>query len=316
MRVDGIALSVLILASTTFLGYATDNPVPISQSDKLHLDAADYREHLHSQEIPLSTLRRLASDQAAQREFLLDVHSDIALVHEAEALGLADNIKVQRKLERARKKVMIDALMEQQRQTLEYPDFAVLARERYQANPQQYRLPEKRKVAHILIERTWNCGAIPQPRSPKQTAARVTEIMQALEEGMDFAALAAEYSDDPNNAQKGGLVNIWVEREKSRFAPGFVEAVFQIGKVGGIGQGETKYGLHIIQLVELEPSKQLSFEQVKDHIIAQLKTKYRNSALEQTRSDAYPDLETLDLKALSQVIAAYLQDLEEASASQ
>ncbi len=71
------------------------------------------------------------------------------------------------------------------------------------------------------------------------------QLLQRLEEGADFAALAREYSDGPSAAQGGDLG--W-------FGPGqmvepFEEAAFDAAVGEVVGPVQTQFGLHLIKVV-------------------------------------------------------------------
>jgi parvulin-like peptidyl-prolyl isomerase len=90
----------------------------------------------------------------------------------------------------------------------------------------------------------------PGPRDDAATLALANEIYQRLLDGEDFAALAAEYSDDSGSAANGGDLG-WFGRGQM-VAP-FEEAAFSLA-VDEISEPvQSDFGYHIIQVLETNP---------------------------------------------------------------
>jgi len=125
--------------------------------------------------------------------------------------------------------------------------------------PERYTVAEQRRARHILIE-TGSDGA-----AAKQRAAGLLARVQG---GEDFAKLARENSDDPGSKGEGGELG-WAGREA--YVGPFADALFalQPGQVSALV--ETQFGYHIIQLEEVRPATQRSFEDVR----SELETEYR-----------------------------------------
>jgi peptidyl-prolyl cis-trans isomerase D len=142
--------------------------------------------------------------------------------------------------------------------------------------PERYAVAEQRRARHILIE-TGSDGA-----ASKRRAAGLLARLQA---GEDFAKLARENSDDPGSKSEGGELG-WAGRE-AYVAP-FADALFalQPGQVSGLV--ETQFGQHIIQLEEVRPATQRSFDEVRSELEAdyrreQAQTKFYELGSLQTR---------------------------------
>jgi len=100
--------------------------------------------------------------------------------------------------------------------------------------------PEKAEVAWIVI--------VPKPGTAAKTAAinRYNLVMAKLKAKGDFAALAKKYSQDQGSAVNGGDLG-WFGR--NQMVPEFEKAAFE-GKVGQITEVDTRYGRHIIKVLE------------------------------------------------------------------
>lgn len=95
----------------------------------------------------------------------------------------------------------------------------------------------------------------PEPDSAEleKARARAESVLVRARAGEDFAALAAEFSDDPGSAQRGGDVG-WFRRG-SQMAREFERAAFFMrpGQISNLVR--TSYGFHIIQVQRAEPAE-------------------------------------------------------------
>ncbi len=121
-------------------------------------------------------------------------------------------------------------------------------------------------VAHIMV-------AINQTRTKEDAEKRIKEINQQLVQGASFASLAKQYSDDPSTAVNGGQIR--------RFGQGalnseeFEKAAFELQNKGDLSKPLlTKYGWHVIKLIEKHPNK--TFEEEKEKLTNRVKKDSRS----------------------------------------
>lgn len=90
---------------------------------------------------------------------------------------------------------------------------------------------------------------------------KIKTVQQKLQEGESFEKLATTYSDDKGSAQNGGDLGYFERRKMVR---PFDEAVFSLkeGEISDIVQ--TKFGFHIIKLINIK--KYPSFEEEKQNL--------------------------------------------------
>ncbi len=122
------------------------------------------------------------------------------------------------------------------------------------------------KASHILIQ---------IPAGAESTSARTTaaDVASRARAGQSFAALAATYSKDPGNAQKGGDLG-WFG--KGRMVKEFEQASFN-ARVGDlVGPVRTAFGMHVIKITGRD-NRELK--------VARIVSKTAASA--QTRNDVY-----------------------------
>ena len=142
------------------------------------------------------------------------------------------------------------------------------AEQYYQDHLDKYSTEEQRKVSHILVQ--------------GDDEAKAQAILDELNAGADFAALAEEKSDDFGSADVGGDLG-WIERDV--MDPAFEDAAFALENVGDTtGLVKSEFGYHIIKLDELQASKAQPFSEVAAEIKQEL--------LDQEAVDQFYELQT------------------------
>jgi len=120
----------------------------------------------------------------------------------------------------------------------------------YQENSDKFYVEEKRRASHILIRVPPDAGE----EIKKEAREKLQKIKQKLKEGVSFAELAREYSEDKVSAEKGGDLGYFSYDE---MVPDFSKAVFSLKEVGDVSEiVETPYGLHLIKLTGIKPAYQ------------------------------------------------------------
>ena len=111
------------------------------------------------------------------------------------------------------------------------------------------------KARHLLItyEGAWRANT----RRTKQNARiQAAQYHQQIQSGVDFAYLAAQYSEDPQK-KDGGLLGIV---EKGRMVKEFEDVLFALDINAISGVVETGFGFHIIQRLPLEEVQLIHIE--------------------------------------------------------
>lgn len=128
----------------------------------------------------------------------------------------------------------------------------------FEANKSYFDQPEQVEASHILVYE-------------EETAK---EVKRKLDEGADFAQLAAEYSKDTGNAQYGGELGYFGRGE---MVEEFEEAAFSM-KVGEISDPvKTKFGYHIIKVTDRKEAKAANLEDSREEIKEILKGQKLNT---------------------------------------
>jgi len=155
------------------------------------------------------------------------------------------------------------------------------------------------KVAHIM--------KMFKPNMTEEQKAglkdSIDRIYQKVQDGEDFARLAAKYSDDRRSAEKGGEMD-WFNRHTLRITD-FTTPAYDLKKNGDISEPiRTDYGWHIIKRLDFKPSPNMEEvrekleKKVKDDplrskhnqdvFVAKLKKEYRYKEEPEAKKEFYP----------------------------
>jgi parvulin-like peptidyl-prolyl isomerase len=134
----------------------------------------------------------------------------------------------------------------------------------YDQNLDKMKQPERRHLRHILIKA--DKDATPADKQKAKTKAE--GILAQLKKGGDFAALAKANSDDPGSKEQGGDLS-WVQ--KGQTVPTFEQAAWGLKKNELSPVVESPFGYHVIQLLDVQESKTMPYEEVKSRIGEYLK---------------------------------------------
>jgi peptidyl-prolyl cis-trans isomerase D len=134
----------------------------------------------------------------------------------------------------------------------------------YSASMDNFRMPERVKVRHILIK----ADAKASDAEKKAALAKAEDVLKQLKAGGDFAALAKKYSDDPGSKEKGGDLDFLVAGQT---VPEFDKMAFSLPPHQLSPIVTTQFGYHIIEVMEKDPARVKPFDEVKDGLLAELR---------------------------------------------
>lgn len=138
-------------------------------------------------------------------------------------------------------------------------------RQRYEARKMNYSTPEQRKASHILVK----VANDPSQEEVNAAEEKAKALLDRINQGEDFAAIAKSESDDPGSAKQGGDLGFF---GKGVMDPAFEKAVFSLQKGQVSEPVRSSFGFHLIKLVDIQDGKTKSFESVKAEIEKEIKT--------------------------------------------
>ncbi len=199
-----------------------------------------------------------------------------------------------------------DFLLRHFRDSLVYPNFDKLAKERYTLEKDKYALvPERRISSQILI-----ASAPGQPRDAALAEAK--DVVQQLRNGADFLEMVKEHSDEPRAVEKQGKFDHWVSYGEIGVEPRYSEGLFTIAKVGEYADPvQTRFGVHIIRLDGIKEKHYKTFDEVKGAIEKDLASEYQRLALKNYLAKFnMSDKVEIDDEAITEILAPYATDTE------
>lgn len=266
-RAAGVGLLTLTLGAAA-TPIADDAGPAVASGNGVALSAGALKAELDS--APPDALARIVQDPQRAYTLVMGMATLQVLGREAERVGLLADPALQHRIARSTTQLVTEALREHVVASIPERDFTALAEETYRANPDTYRVPEQIHARHIL--RKVAPGADPAP-----IRAQLESIAARIDGGEDFAALAKEFSEDKGSAEQGGDLGFF---GRGRMAVPFEEAAFALKDPDQLSPvTETRFGLHLIQLVERKPALLRPFAEVRAEIVSRLNADYRRNYL-------------------------------------
>ncbi len=133
----------------------------------------------------------------------------------------------------------------------------------YDENPKRFEQPETVRAAHILLT-TVELASKQELPPDKQKAQRalIDALLKRVRAGEDFGKLAKEFSQDPGSKERGGEYVF----PRGQMAVEFETAAFSmsVGQISDVVT--TKFGYHIIKVLERNAAGKIEFAKVKDRV--------------------------------------------------
>ena len=214
-----------------------------------------------------------AASPEAKRDHLISYLADIIMVTQAaDKKNAADNPDFKRRLAFLRNKLLMGFELQEEAKSA-ISDEAL--RQTYDDAVKSTGGQEEVRARHILVE--------------KEDEAKA--ILDQLNGGGDFAALAKEKSKDPGAAEGGDLGYF----TKDQMVPEFAEVAFKMYPGQLSNPVKTQFGWHIIKVEDKRTKLPPEFEKVKDQIEAFLTRKAQTEFIAKLRQSA--KVERLDKPA-------------------
>jgi peptidyl-prolyl cis-trans isomerase D len=154
----------------------------------------------------------------------------------------------------------------------------------YSANQNAYRIPERVKVRHILIEmpKPGPDGKVDQ-KAVDEARTKAQDVLKQVKATGDWEGLAKKYSGDPGSKDKGGELG-WLN--KGQTVPEFEKVAFGQNKGQISDPVQSSFGFHIIQTEDKEDPHLKPLVEVKPQIEEAIKQEKIKGMVSQAATDA------------------------------
>jgi len=140
----------------------------------------------------------------------------------------------------------------------------------FEANKADYMAPDRARISHILLSDETQAG----------------EVLSRLKNGEDFAKLANQLSLDDATKSQAGEIQKWVQKGEPIVELGHsgdVDALIFNTQAGNTCDGlvQTELGFHVFKVLEREPARQRSFDEVQNDVYRELRSRKEREVQEQ-----------------------------------
>jgi len=243
-----------------------NNSKKLATIDKRPISESEFNAFLKFKRIPEKNKIRQKQhfDNYLHREALADA---------IEKSKMLDHNMIKAELNEFRKEMLISRYFEKYLSN-EVSDTDV--QKYYQKHVKEFEF-KKAHAAHILIRTN-------KKMSETEKNARLTtthEVFSKLRAGKDFAEMVRQYSQDQVSSKKEGDLG-WIKT--GSIDPQFSDTLFSL-KPGDISSPiETRFGYHIVKLLDKVQTARQSFDDVSGNIRYQLRAKAKQMEMERLMS--------------------------------
>lgn len=138
----------------------------------------------------------------------------------------------------------------------------------YEEEKATFAASEERRVRHILLE-------LNDDRDEKEALAAAAELVEQLRGGADFAALAAERSDDLGTKDEGGSLGLIAKGT----LPELDETIFSLEEGAISDPVVSDYGVHVVKVDAIEKADVPTFDEAKPRLLDSLRKRQAGSRL-------------------------------------
>ncbi len=245
-----LAASLALLIVSTAPLYAQDKDPLVAKVNGVEVHQSDLTvaEEEAGQIPPMSP--------EAKQDYLIQFVADMILVSKAaEDKKLGDAPEFKRKTEFARKKLLMEGLLQSVGKDALTDD---AMHKVYDEAVKQIGEEKEVHARHILFR-----APAGDEKASKEAEDKIKAVIARLKKGEDFAKVAGEVTEDPSGKANGGDLGYF---SKDQMVPEFSEAAFKLENGQISDPVKTQFGWHVIKVEDRRVKPAPKFEEVKPQI--------------------------------------------------
>jgi parvulin-like peptidyl-prolyl isomerase len=175
----------------------------------------------------------------------------------------------------------------------------------YTDRPADFEQPEQVHVRHLLLMTMDPATKSPLPADQVATKRKqIEDLLKRARGGEDFATLAKQYTEDPGSRESGGEYTF----PRGKMVPEFEAAAFSMtnGQISDVVV--TKYGFHIIKLLDRVPAQTVPLtkvaEDIKNYLLQQKINKLAPAYFAKLKKDQNVQIVDAELKSKTEAAEA------------
>ncbi|MBO0495163.1 peptidylprolyl isomerase [Pseudomonas sp. Marseille-Q1929] len=213
--------------------------------------------------LPAETREQLRGNRGALETWLRSRLAQKAVLEQADAQGWRQRPEVEQQTRAATEQIVFrDYMLSVSQVPAGYPSAAEL-QQAYDAGKAQWVTPPMVRVSQIFL-------AVNDPQSAEAIRRQAQELSRKAQATPgDFAALATQYSQDPNTAPRGGDSGM---QPLQQLVPQVREAVARL-KVGGVSDVvQSAAGFHVLRLTAQQPARTATLDELRARLTEALRS--------------------------------------------
>ncbi len=224
------------------------------------IDQAELKSVLAS--LPAETREQLRGNRGALETWLRSRLAQKAVLEQADAQGWRQRPEVEQQTRAATEQIVFrDYMLSVSQVPADYPSAAEL-QQAYDSGKAQWMTPPLYRVSQIFL-------AVADPQSADAVRRQAQELSRKAQAAPgEFAALATQYSQDADTAQRGGDSGL---QPLQQLLPQVREAVARL-KVGGVSDVvQSAAGFHVLKLTAQQPARTASLDELRERLTQALR---------------------------------------------